>query len=104
MMMNTYFVCPNCGNDNKFKIFKSTFRVIKQSPELGIRTDESDILPNLRQKDNYIECQLCFQSFEYENAAAIGKKYIQLNIGLRKNKFDLQNQGHQTLDEKQPSM
>lgn len=103
MMMNTYFLCPNGGNDKKFKIFTSNFRVIKQSPELGIRTDESDSLPNLQQKDNYIECQLCFQRFEYESAATIGTKYIQINLGLRKKIFDLPNQDNQTSDEKQPT-
>ena len=52
MIMNTFFVCPNCGNDKEFKIFTSNFQVIKQSPELGKRIDESDVLPSLRQNDN----------------------------------------------------
>lgn len=77
MITKTFFVCPECGNNKEFKIFTSNFQVIKQSPELGIRTEESGALPSLRQDDNYIECQSCFQRFEYDNAAAIGKKYIQ---------------------------
>ena len=77
MITKTFFVCSNCGNDKEFKIFTSNFQVIKQSPELGIRTEESGVLPSLRQKDNHIECQLCSQRFEYDDAAAIGKKYIQ---------------------------
>jgi len=104
MMMNTFFLCPNCGNDKEFKIFTSNFRIVKQSPELGIRTDESDILPNLQQKDNYIECPLCFQRSEYESAADIGKKYIQTNLRLRKKIVDLPNQDNQTPDEKQPTV
>lgn len=95
MMMNTFFVCTNSGNDKEFKIFTSNFRVIKQSPELGIRTNESDILPNLQQEDNYIECQLCLQRFEYENAATIGKKYIQTSLRLRKMKCEPPKQGNQ---------
>ena len=84
MTMNTFFVCPNCGNDKEFKIFTSNFQVIKQSPEHGKRIDESDVLPNLRQNDNYIECQLCLKRFEYDNAASIGKKYIQTAQRLNK--------------------
>lgn len=84
MIMNTFFVCPNCGNDKEFKIFTSNFQVIKQSPEHGKRIDESDVLPNLRQNDNYIECQLCLKRFEYDNAASIGKKYIQTTQRLQK--------------------
>lgn len=82
-MMNTFFVCTNCGNDREFKIFTSSFQVIRQSPESGTRITESDILPNLQQKDNYIECQLCFQRIEYENAASIGKKYLEINLRPR---------------------
>ena len=82
--MNTFFVCPNCGNDKEFKIFTSNFQVIKQSPEHGKRIDESDVLPNLRQNDNYIECQLCLKRFEYDNAASIGKKDIQTTHRLQK--------------------
>jgi len=58
-----FFVCPNCGGDEKFKIFSSDVQVIYQSPEVGMRTFESCILPNLRQTDNYIECQLCLERF-----------------------------------------
>ena len=84
MIMNNFFVCPNCGNDKEFKIFTSNFQVIKQSPEHGKRIDESDVLPNLRQNDNYIECQLCIKRFEYDNAASIGKKYIKTAQRLQK--------------------
>lgn len=84
MITKTFFVCPGCGNDKEFKIFTSNFQVIKQSPEQGIRTEESNILPSLRQNDNYIECQHCFQRFDYDNAATIGKKYIQTTQRLRK--------------------
>ncbi|HHT9138856.1 MAG TPA: hypothetical protein ACFYEK_16635 [Candidatus Wunengus sp. YC60] len=83
-MMSTFFVCPNCGNDKEFKIFTSNFQVIRQSPELGKRVVESDALPSLRQNDNYIECQLCLKKYEYDNAAAIGKKYIQASQRLQK--------------------
>ncbi len=59
----TFFVCPNCGHDEKFKVFTSNVQVIYQSPEAGLRTFESSILPNLRPGDNYIECQLCLERF-----------------------------------------
>lgn len=104
MMMNTYFVCPNCGNDKEFRIFTSSFQVVRQSPELGKRIDESDVLPNLQQKDNYIECPLCLQGFEYENASIIGKKYIQTSLRLRKMKYELPKQGDQIPGEKQPTV
>lgn len=84
MITKIFFVCPKCGNNKEFKIFTSNFQVIKQSPELGIRTEESGALPSLRHDDNYIECQSCFQRFEYDNAAAIGKKYIQTTQRLQK--------------------
>jgi len=83
MVMNTFFICPNCGNNKEFRVFASAFRDIRQSPELGIRIEESDALPNLRQADTYIECKLCFQRFEYDSAATIGKKYAQTSIRLR---------------------
>lgn len=51
MMVNTYFVCPNCGNDKEFRIFTSSFQVVRQSPVLGKRIGESSVLPNLRQND-----------------------------------------------------
>jgi DNA-directed RNA polymerase subunit RPC12/RpoP len=63
MRMCKFIVCPNCGYDEKFKVFTSNVQVIYQSPEAGIRSFESSILPNLRQGDNYIECQLCFEKF-----------------------------------------
>ena len=83
MVMNTFFICPNCGNNKEFRVFASAFRDIRQSPELGIRIEESDALPNLRQADTYIECKLCFQRFEYDSAATIGKKYAQTSLRLR---------------------
>lgn len=83
MVMDTFFICPNCGNNKEFRIFASAFRDIRQSPELGIRTEESDALPNLRQTDTYIECKLCFQRFEYDSASAIGRKYAQTSLRLR---------------------
>lgn len=82
--MNTFFICPNCGNDKEFRIFTSSFRDIKQSPELGIRIEESHSLPNLKETDAYIECKFCFQKFEYDSASAIGKKYIETTQRLRK--------------------
>ena len=83
-MMNTFFVCPNCSNDKEFKIFTNNFQVIRQSPELGKRVIESNFLPSLRQNDNYIGGQLCFEKYEYDNAASIGKKYIQTIQRLQK--------------------
>ena len=86
MIMNTFFVCPDCGNDREFRIFTSSFRDIKQSPELGMRIEESDVLPNLRRTDTYIECKSCFQRLECDSAAAVGKKYIKTTQWLRKTK------------------
>lgn len=83
-MANTFFICSHCGNNREFKVISSNFKVIKQSPELGIRTDESDPLPNLRKEDNYIECLVCLQRFEYDTAATIGKRYIQTTLRLKK--------------------
>ncbi|MDN3511101.1 MAG: hypothetical protein QY310_11350 [Candidatus Jettenia sp. CY-1] len=76
MRTNKFFVCPNCGNIKKFKVFTSNFQIVTQSPELGIRMNESGVLPNLRQADNYIECQLCFKKSEYDAAVNLGEKYI----------------------------
>jgi hypothetical protein len=45
MITKTFFECTNCGNKETFKTFTSSFRVVKQSPEFGIRV-ESGILPN----------------------------------------------------------
>lgn len=84
MMTKKFFVCPHCGNNKEFKIFTSNFQVVRQSPELGIRTEESGALPSLRQNDNYIECPHCFQRFDYDNAATAGKKYNQTRQSLRK--------------------
>ena len=83
MIMNTFFVCPECGNDKDFKIFTSNFQSIRQSPELGVRTDVSGALPNLRQHDNYIECVSCFKRYEYNEAMTNGRRYIQV-ISKRK--------------------
>ena len=84
--MNTFFVCPKCGNDKEFNVFTSNFQAIKQSPELGRRVGESDVLPSLRQNDTYIECKYCFQRIEYDSAASIGEKYIQMTQRLLKAK------------------
>ena len=54
MIRNAFFICQNCGNAKKFKVFIGNFQVIEQSPELGIRINESSVLPNLRQNDNYV--------------------------------------------------
>lgn len=84
MLASIFFVCPNCGNVKNFRIFTSNFQVVKQSPEMGIRIDESDVMPSLRENDNYIECQRCFKKVEYGRAVDIGKKYIQVTKYLRK--------------------
>ena len=89
--MNTFFVCPRCGNDKEFKIFTTNFQAIRQSPALGRRIDESDAMPSLRQNDSYIECKCCFQRIEYDSAAVTGKRYIQATQKLLKVK-------HATLD------
>ena len=83
MVMNTFFVCPECGNDKDFKVFTSNFQCIRQSPELGVRTDVSGALPNLRQHDNYIECVPCLKRHEYNEAVTNGRRYIQ---AIRKRK------------------
>lgn len=87
MLMSTFFVCPNCGNDKEFKIFTGSFQAIRQSPESGAQTEASGMLPNLRQKDNYVECQLCLKSFEYDSAAVIGKRYIQTIMKLQNKQY-----------------
>ena len=87
MRMSTFFVCPNCGNDKEFKIFTGSFQAIRQSPESGRRTEISAMLPNLRQKDNYVECQLCLKSFDYDSAAIIGKNYIQTIMKLQNKQY-----------------
>lgn len=83
-MTNTFFICPHCGNNHEFAVFMSHFKVVRQSPELGIRTEQSDPLPNLRKQDNYIECQKCSQRFEYDCAVAVGKRYLQTTRRLQK--------------------
>ena len=75
MMLNTFFVCPECGNAEKFKVFTGNFQIVRQSAE-GVRIYESGVMPNLRENDNYIECQLCSKRSEYYLAADIGKNYI----------------------------
>lgn len=87
MAIDTFFICPNCGNNKEVRIFTSAFRDIRQSSELGIRIEESDALPNLRQADTYIECKLCFQRFECDSASAIGKKYIKTTQRFRNTKY-----------------
>ena len=82
--MNTFFVCPRCGNNKEFKIFTTNFQAIRQSPEIGRRVDESDVLPSLRQNDSYIECKCCFQRIEYDSAATTGRRYIQATQRLLK--------------------
>lgn len=89
--MNTFFVCPRCANDKEFNIFTSNFQAIKQSPELGKRVDESDVLPSLRHNDTYIECKCCFQRIEYDSAAATGKNYIKMTQRLLKAKHTMSN-------------
>lgn len=79
MIRNTFLACPNCGNIKKFRIFSSSFQIVEQSPDLGIRTFESGVLPSLRENDTYIECQSCFKKSGYDVAVDIGKKYIQKN-------------------------
>ncbi len=83
-MTSTFFICPHCGNNHEFLVITSNVRVIRQSPEVGLRTEESDPLPNLRENDNYIECRLCLQRFEYDTAANIGKRYIQTALRFQK--------------------
>ncbi len=82
--MNTFFICPKCGNDKEFKIFATNYQDIRQSSDLGMRVDESDFLPSLRQGDTHIECKRCFQRIEHDNAATIGKRYIQATQKLLK--------------------
>ncbi|MFO0792606.1 MAG: hypothetical protein U0586_00935 [Candidatus Brocadiaceae bacterium] len=77
MRTNKFFVCSYCGNVEKFKIFTSNFQVIKQSQETGMCVDKSGVLPNLRQNDNYVECQKCFKKSEYEAAIDLGRQFIE---------------------------
>lgn len=71
-----FLVCPNCGNAKLFKVFTSSFQVVMQSPDDGICIGESGILPNLRQNDNYVECQLCHERSEYDTAVDLGKRHL----------------------------
>ncbi len=84
MLTNTFFICPKCGNVEKFRVFTSTVQVISQSSELKMHIDESNVMPNLRGYDNYIECQMCFKKLEYDLAIDIGKKYLQKSMRLYK--------------------
>ncbi|MBM4053866.1 MAG: hypothetical protein FJ264_04160 [Planctomycetes bacterium] len=77
MEANNFFICPVCGNDKECKVFFSSFKSIKQSPLLGMRTEESGILPNLRAADNYIECSWCSKRYKHDAALVIGRRYIQ---------------------------
>ena len=84
MLTNTFFICPKCGNVEKFRVFTSNVQVISQSSELKMRIDESNVMPNLRGYDNYIECQMCSKKLEYDLAIGIGKKYLQKSIRLHR--------------------
>ena len=84
MLTNTFFICPICGNIEKFRIFTSSVQVVSQSSELKMRIEESNVMPNLRGYDNYIECQMCFKKLEYDLAIDIGKKYLQKSMRLYK--------------------
>ncbi len=66
MMAKKIFSCSQCGNKKKFRVFTSSFRTIEQFPELGVRI-ESGVLPNLREKDNYLECLVCSQRSDCDN-------------------------------------
>ncbi len=84
MLTNTFFICPKCGNVEKFRVFTSNVQVISQSSELKTRIEESNVMPNLRGYDNYIECQMCFKKLEYDLAIDIGKNYLQKSIRLHR--------------------
>ena len=87
MRTREFIVCPNCSNVEKFKVFTSSFQIVSQLPELGMRIIESGVLPNLRQTDNYIECQVCLKKSEYDTAIDIGKRYIKEIQSVSKVKF-----------------
>ena len=84
MLTNTFFICPKCGNVEKFRVFTSNVKFISQSSELKMRIEESNVMPNLRGYDNYIECQMCFKKLEYDLSIDIGKKYLQKSMRLYK--------------------
>ncbi|MDR4508319.1 MAG: hypothetical protein MRJ65_08815 [Candidatus Brocadiaceae bacterium] len=90
MIAKTFFVCPNCGNAHKFKLFNTSFQVIKQSPKKGKRTDETGFLPSLRDKDNYIECQQCLREFAYDRGVDAGKNAVN-NVRCLKTKRNNRN-------------
>ena len=54
MLTSTFFICPKCGNVEKFRVFTSNVKFISQSSELKMRIEESNVMPNLRGYDNYI--------------------------------------------------
>jgi DNA-directed RNA polymerase subunit RPC12/RpoP len=83
MRTHKFFACPNCGNARLFKVFTSSFQVVMQSPDDGTCIGESGILPNLRQNDNYVECQLCHEKSEYDIAVDHGKKYLKTTRNLK---------------------
>ncbi len=87
MQTSAFFVCPDCGNVKKFRIFTSNYQVVNQSTEIGMRIDESSVMPSLREGDNSVECQVCFKKLEYDTAADIGKKYLQISRRLSKKAF-----------------
>lgn len=89
MRTNKFFVCSYCGNVEKFKIFTSNFQVIKQSQETGMCVDKSGVLPNLRQNDNYVECQKCFKKSEYEAAIDLGRQFIEQDRSCKPGKVPL---------------
>lgn len=91
MVMNTFFVCPECGNDKVFKVFTSNFQSIRQSPELERCTDVSGALPNLRQHDNYIECVPCLKRYDYNDAVTNGRRYVRA-IGRFKKTYPMSQQ------------
>ena len=87
MQTSAFFVCPDCGNVKKFRIFTSNYQVVNQSPEIGTRIDESSAMPSLREDNNYVECPVCFKKLEYDTAVDIGKKYLQVSRRLSRKAF-----------------
>ena len=67
-----------------FESLRVAFEILNSPPELGMRVEESDVLPNLRETDTYVECKFCSQRFECDSAAAVGKKYIKTTRSLEK--------------------
>ncbi len=87
MQTSAFFVCPDCGNVKKFRIFTSNYQFVNQSPEMGMRIDESNVMPSLRENDNYVECPLCLKKLEYDIAVDISKKYLQVSRKLSRKAF-----------------